>query len=250
MEGKIYAAIAAVMADVGAVGKDAENTFDRYKYRSIDAVMNAMHPAMAKHNVFVVPEVLEQTRENRASRKGEPLTYSVTKVRYTFYTVDGSQVTATVVGEGMDRGDKSMNKAMSAAFKYALFQVFCIPTEEMVDSETESPEPKAQQPQPQQKTAAKGKRETNISVEELDKKAQQGAAPAKNATPTDEVGGAQDALDEMCTEGELALIKEIWEKKTDLPITSQNQFKDWPKVTKRAYVWFMRQTNGNESKNQ
>lgn len=144
MEGKIYGAIAAVMADVGAVGKDATNTFDRYKYRSIDAVMNAMHPAMAKHNVFVTPEVLEQTREERTSKKGDPMVYSITKVRYTFYTVDGSQVTATVIGEGMDRGDKSMNKAMSAAFKYALFQVFCIPTEEMVDSETDSPEPKAQ----------------------------------------------------------------------------------------------------------
>ena len=156
MEGKIYAAIAAVMADVGAVGKDATNTFDRYKYRSIDAVMNAMHPAMAKHNVFVTPEVLEQTREDRTSKTGGPMIYSVTKVRYTFYTDDGSQVTATVIGEGMDRGDKSMNKAMSAAFKYALFQVFCIPTEEMVDSETDSPEPSAKQkaqPQQNQKVA-------------------------------------------------------------------------------------------------
>lgn len=153
MEGKIYSAIAAVMADVGAVGKDATNTFDRYKYRSIDAVMNAMHPAMAKHNVFVTPEVLEQTREERTSKKGDPMVYSITKVRYTFYTVDGSQVTATVIGEGMDRGDKSMNKAMSAAFKYALFQVFCIPTEEMVDSETDSPEPKGNRPQQNQNVA-------------------------------------------------------------------------------------------------
>ncbi len=140
-EGKIYEAIAAVMADVGAVGKNASNDFDHYKYRGIDAVMNAMHPAMTRHNVFVTPEVLEQSRENRTSKKGDPMIYSISKVRYTFYTTDGSFVTATVVGEGMDRGDKSMNKAMSAAFKYALFQVFCIPTEEMVDSEKDSPEP-------------------------------------------------------------------------------------------------------------
>lgn len=141
MENGIYKAISAVLSDVGAVGKDGQNTFDKYKYRSIDAVMNAMHPAMAKHGVFVTPEVLEQSREERASKSGGILIYSITKVKYTFYTADGSSVTATVIGEGMDKGDKSMNKAMSAAFKYALFQVFCIPTEEFVDSETESPEP-------------------------------------------------------------------------------------------------------------
>ena len=141
MENGIYKAISAVLSDVGAVGKDGQNTFDKYKYRSIDAVMNAMHPAMAKHGVFVTPEVLEQSREERSSKNGGVLIYSITKVKYTFYTADGSSVTATVIGEGMDKGDKSMNKAMSAAFKYALVQVFCIPTEEFVDSETESPEP-------------------------------------------------------------------------------------------------------------
>ena len=37
----------------------------------------------------------------------------------------------------MDSGDKATNKAMSIAFKYACFQVFCIPTEEMVDPDAE-----------------------------------------------------------------------------------------------------------------
>lgn len=140
MENGIYKAIAAVLSDVGAVGKDGQNAFDKYRYRSIDAVMNAMHPAMAKYGVFVMPEVLEQSREERESRNGGVLIYSIIKVRYTFYAEDGSSLTATVIGEGMDKGDKSVNKAMSAAFKYALFQVFCIPTDEFSDSEDESPE--------------------------------------------------------------------------------------------------------------
>lgn len=140
MENGIYKAISAVLSDVGAVGKDGQNAFDKYRYRSIDAVMNAMHPAMAKYGVFVMPEVLEQSREERGSRNGGVLIYSIIKVRYTFYAEDGSSLTATVIGEGMDKGDKSVNKAMSAAFKYALFQVFCIPTDEFSDSEDESPE--------------------------------------------------------------------------------------------------------------
>lgn len=140
MENGIYKALAAVLSDVGAVGKDGQNAFDKYRYRSIDAVMNAMHPAMAKYGVFVMPEVLEQSREERGSRNGGVLIYSIIKVKYTFYAEDGSSLTATVIGEGMDKGDKSVNKAMSAAFKYALFQVFCIPTDEFSDSEDESPE--------------------------------------------------------------------------------------------------------------
>lgn len=139
-EAKIYSAICGVMEDVGAVKKTDENTFDHYKYRGIDAVMNALQPAMVKHHIFVIPQVLEQVREDRLSRKGEPMIYSVTKVQYRFTADDGSYVEAVVIGEAMDRGDKSMNKAMSAAFKYACFQTFCIPTEEMIDSETESPE--------------------------------------------------------------------------------------------------------------
>ena len=47
---------------------------------------------------------------------------------------------AVTIGEGMDSGDKATNKAMAIAFKYACFQVFCIPTEEMNDPDSESPE--------------------------------------------------------------------------------------------------------------
>ena len=137
---KIYSAICGVMKDVGAVKKTDENIFDHYKYRGIDAVMNALQPAMIKNNIFVIPEVLEQKREDRLSRKGEPMIYSEVTVKYRFSADDGSSVEAVVVGEAMDRGDKSVNKAMSAAYKYACFQTFCIPTEEMIDSETESPE--------------------------------------------------------------------------------------------------------------
>ena len=47
----------------------------------------------------------------------------------------------------MDSGDKATNKAMAIAFKYACFQVFCIPTEEMKDPDGETPEPVAPAPQ-------------------------------------------------------------------------------------------------------
>lgn len=132
-EPMIYKAISTVMEDIGIVGKDSTNKQQGYKFRGIDAVMNALNPALVKNKVFVVPEVLEQRREERSSRGGGVLIYSICKIKYTFFTVDGSSVCAIVIGEGMDSGDKATNKAMSIAFKYACFQVFCIPTEELIE---------------------------------------------------------------------------------------------------------------------
>ena len=161
-EPKIFQAINEVMESCGAVGKDAKNQQHGYKYRGIDALMNAINPALRKAKVFASPEVLESTREERYTAKGGLLIYSIAKVKYTFYAEDGSNVSAIVIGEGMDSGDKSFNKAMSAAYKYALFQVFCVPTEEMVDSEVDSPEPlqKAAQSQTTQNQTRQTQRQT------------------------------------------------------------------------------------------
>lgn len=138
----IYETIPAVMAEIGAIGKDNWNKQGQgFAYRGIDAVMNALSPAMTKYKMFVIPKTLDQRREERQTAKGSTLIYSICTVEYTFYAEDGSSVSATVIGEGMDSGDKATNKAMSAAFKYACFQTFCIPTEEMKDPDAETPPP-------------------------------------------------------------------------------------------------------------
>ena len=147
----IFESINKIMEQIGAIGKNTKNQQQGFMYRGIDDVMNALSPALTANKVFVVPEVLEQTREERTSikkdnygnEKTSTLLYSIIKVKYTFYAEDGSNVCATVIGEGMDSGDKATNKAMSIAFKYACFQVFCIPTEEMVDPDAECHEVKA-----------------------------------------------------------------------------------------------------------
>lgn len=141
----IYQTINAVMGDVGAIGKEKRNQQQGFMYRGVDDVMNALNPAFIKYHLFIVPEVLEQRREERQSAKGGNLIYSVCRVKYTFYAEDGSSIEAVVVGEGMDSGDKASNKALAVAFKYACFQVFCIPTEEMKDPDADSHEVKGKE---------------------------------------------------------------------------------------------------------
>lgn len=134
---KIYAAMAAVMADMVSIGKDSTNQQQGFKYRSIDAVYNALNPLLAKHGIFTTPEVLDKTREERTNAKGTVLAFTCLRMKYTFWADDGSSVSCVVEGEGMDSGDKSSNKAMAVAHKYALLQTFCIPTEEQKDPDAE-----------------------------------------------------------------------------------------------------------------
>lgn len=136
----IFGKLVAVMCDIGAVSKSRRNTQQSYNFRGVDDLYNEVHEILAKHGVFTAPTVLSETYEERSSKGGGTLVYRVLKVQYRFYAEDGSHFDAVTIGEGMDSGDKASNKAMSAAHKYALLQVFCIPTEESKDAEEDSHE--------------------------------------------------------------------------------------------------------------
>lgn len=167
-EAMIYKAINNVMSEIGAVGKNQKNQQQGFMFRGIDAVMNAINPALIKNKVFVVPEILEQIREERQTKTGTNLIYSVCKVKYTFFAEDGSSVQAIVIGEGMDSGDKATNKAMSIAFKYACFQVFCIPTEEMKDPDEECHQLESKKKQETESDKVADKKSQKIDVVQLD----------------------------------------------------------------------------------
>jgi hypothetical protein len=53
----IYARLAAVMADCTSVAKRDRNEHQRFMFRGIDAVLNAVGPILRKHGVIVVPDV-------------------------------------------------------------------------------------------------------------------------------------------------------------------------------------------------
>ena len=130
----IYQAMAAIAAEIGAIGKDKRCTQGAsFAYRGIDDVYNALNPIMAKHGVFVLPIAGERTTETRQTRNGATMEIVVMRMTYKFCHADGSFVEAVTVGQAMDSGDKATNKAMAIAHKYAILQAFCIPTEDMED---------------------------------------------------------------------------------------------------------------------
>ena len=135
----IYKAIADAMQDIQPIAKASRNTQQGFQFRGIDQVMNELNPILTKHRIFVYPEVINTERSERQTGKGSILLYSILTIKYHFAHEDGSEICVTVVGEGMDSGDKASNKAMAIGMKYACLQMFCIPTEDMPDPDAETP---------------------------------------------------------------------------------------------------------------
>lgn len=140
MTGLIYKKIPAIMNELGAVEKGRKNQSQGYYFRGIDDFYSALQPLLSKHGVFCAPTVLRELREEKQTKSGANMTYTVLTVEFAFYAEDGSSFKAATVGEASDSGDKSANKAMSAALKYLFMQVFCVPSEEDNDTENHSPE--------------------------------------------------------------------------------------------------------------
>jgi hypothetical protein len=139
--GQIHAAIIAIMAEGPTVAKNRTNTQQNYQFRGIDDVYETLQPLLAKHQVHVIPyRVVEDSMYERQSSKGGTIIHVRQRIEFRFYASDGSFVACETTGEAMDfGGDKSSNKAMSAAMKYALVQTFCLPTGERIDTEHDSP---------------------------------------------------------------------------------------------------------------
>lgn len=139
----IYRAIAKVMGEVGKAGvsKDQKNTQQGYNFRGIDAVYNALSPFLAAAGLVILPRVMSREVTERQTKSGGVLFYVVLDVEFDFVAAeDGSKHTVRVPGEAMDSGDKATNKAMSAAYKYACMEAFCIPTEGTPDADQETHE--------------------------------------------------------------------------------------------------------------
>ena len=137
--GLIYAKMSEVMANISHVSKDKTNTQQNFKFRGIDQFINALYPAMVKAGIFVSPKVESVSTEMREvpTKTGVSVEKHVSLlVSYRFVASDGSSVTVgPIAAEGIDRGDKATNKALSAALKYALIQTFFVPTEDMAEAD-------------------------------------------------------------------------------------------------------------------
>ena len=137
---QIYTKMLAVKKDIGSVGKDQKNAGQGWKFRGIDQFVNALHPILNKHGVGILPAVVQNSEAKFITNEKTGKTSKNTSIiiKYTFFASDGSTVDVVMPAEGVDPGDKGTNKALSAAFKYALIQTFCVPTEDMAEADLDN----------------------------------------------------------------------------------------------------------------
>jgi hypothetical protein len=130
---KVYQAINAIQADLAKTGIEKNRRNQQgsgYNFRGIDDVYNAISPLLATHKLCILPRMLSRSCDERLSKSGGSLFYVTVEAEFDFVSSeDGTKHTVKTFGEAMDSGDKATNKAMSAAYKYAAFQAFAIPTE-------------------------------------------------------------------------------------------------------------------------
>lgn len=133
----VYAKIAAITGILAQTGIAKNRTANFGKFRGIDDVYNALAPLLAEYRLTVMPRMIARDAVERTSAAGKALFYVTVEAEFDFVSADDdSRHTVRTFGEAMDSSDKATNKAMSAAYKYAAFMTFCIPTEGDADGET------------------------------------------------------------------------------------------------------------------
>lgn len=195
----VQQALAAVMADVQAVGKTGRNTQQNYSFRGIDAVVNAVGPILRKHGVLVLPRLRSYEYGTvEVGAKRTPMGHVRVEVEYVFVGPEGDQLPTVAPGEAMDSGDKATPKAMSVAFRTALLQALALPTDE---------------PDPDEQTY---ERPTPPTAREL-------VQAAQKAADLDELGGiAQLAVQHLDEAGQTA-VRQAYAARRDVLLAAQGQ---------------------------
>ncbi len=127
-----------IMGEMGIIGKEGRNEFQKYSFRGIAQVIDALQPLLVKHGVILLPQYGDS--QLHGQEKGFTATC---KLQLGFIAIeDGSNCFFASIGQGADSGDKAMNKAMTAALKYALCHGLCIRENEVgtdADADADSP---------------------------------------------------------------------------------------------------------------
>lgn len=195
--GQIHEAMAAILDELPAIGKDSTNAALRFNFRGIEAIVDALNPLLGKHGV--VPVLAgTQLLQYQEKQKGYA---AVVHNRYRFTARDGSFVEAQAIGEGQDFGDKAVAKANTMALKTCLGQVFCLAYEDDPDGDSVVDEPKAETKPRRAEKAAKAAKRAGAT------------APPPAAAPAEP--DLQKARDDL------------WAKVDRLSVAEKDQLKQW-----------------------
>lgn len=205
----VFAKIAAVQGELAKVGiaKGRRNTQQGYNFRGIDEVYAALSPLLARYGLVIIPRVTKREVVERQGKAGGALFNVTVHAEFDFVSADdGSIHTAATFGEAMDSADKATNKAMSAAYKYAAFMTFAIPTEGDEDADSTTHE---------------------VAARSAGGQSQKGEVSPRQSISYEQVGELQQLFDHLnIAVGDFLKIADI-KSLSDLPASWFDRAKSW-----------------------
>jgi hypothetical protein len=116
----IYKKIINIMKDTGVISKKGRNDFHHYDYVMEADIIETLRDKLIEQGLVIIPNVVEVTHEG---------TLTTVKIQYTIIDSDSDDKLAIYCyGQGEDKGDKGVYKAITGAYKYMLLKTFMIPT--------------------------------------------------------------------------------------------------------------------------
>lgn len=155
---ELFAAIVSAQAEMPMVGKSGSNLFDKYTYAKLEDYVRAVRPIFAKYGLAMLTSVEAVERlPNRTTAKGGTEYGAQVRIALTIVHKSGQSITTASFGEGQDRADKSIYKAITGARKYALASALGLATSDDPEEEGPPADPPAAQrttpPKPSNGTA-------------------------------------------------------------------------------------------------
>lgn len=121
---ELFEALAGAAADARLVETTGQNTYDKYKYGKLDDYVLAVRPIFKAHGLALVSSVehVESLPAREVGAEGKRKSENVARVRLDVLIthVTGQWVQVSSWGEGQDRADKAVYKAITGARKYGI----------------------------------------------------------------------------------------------------------------------------------
>lgn len=131
MAKEIYKKLLALQQAVVGLTKDKKG--NSYDYVSGDKILGIVRPAMDKHGLILIPEVVDSNfiREDYATKNGQKSEmFCSVKMRFTWVDAEsGDTLSCDWASSGMNAWDKGLGSALTYGERYFLLKFFHIATD-------------------------------------------------------------------------------------------------------------------------
>lgn len=117
------------MEEISHVPKNGRNNFHGYDYATEQDMLNAVRIKLAGEKIFISVKINKVEIKDFQNKKGETELLTTIMTTHTFHDGEtGESLECTSAGQGTDKGDKGIYKAITGATKYFISKNFLIPT--------------------------------------------------------------------------------------------------------------------------